>query len=209
MSSNWADDESSEEGDIEHEIEIPVPKVEAPVQSQQPAKQRNQQNSRQQDRRHESYTAPYVIEVTNLNYKATRDEIGHFFANGGCHVLVVQPGPQEGTATVEFKDESSLVNSRGAHNTSFLGRDIRIRVVNNNRRGGDRGNRGDRQSPRGGRGDDRNRDQRGPKDGASSSAGKGKEEEKDWSRKSVPGNKVGKCNELSSCLRVRYIYVCH
>lgn len=197
MSANWADDESSEEGDIEPEIEIPVPKVEAPVQAQ-PLKQRrddnqHQQHHRQHDRRQETFTAPYLIEVSNLKYNIPEADVGNFFASGGCQVKDVILGAQQGTATVEFENESSLVRSREAHNAPLQGRDIRIRVVNNNRRGGDRNNRGDNRGDRGGRGgrgDDRGRDHRGPPRDGSSSAVKGKEEEKDWSRKNAPGGKV-------------------
>lgn len=130
-SKNWADDESSDEGDFEPETsELKL--TPEPAHKDRPS---NDYAQRQPRRQHVNVPSegPFYAVVNNLAYSLTKDDIGDYFYDGGCEVVDVRircndAGKFDGTARIEFASAESLSRALLADGTMFCGRQIRVNV---------------------------------------------------------------------------------
>jgi RNA recognition motif. (a.k.a. RRM, RBD, or RNP domain) len=79
--------------------------------------------------------SPFMSTVSNLPFKASPDDIGYFFVDGGCKVCEViihfANERPSGSAFVYFDDEESMRHSLDANNADFGGRPIRVTANRN------------------------------------------------------------------------------
>lgn len=74
---------------------------------------------------------PLSIQLNNLNFRATVDDVGNYFHKGGCNVADVQlgvngEGKSDGSALVIFEDKESLLTAYQANGMEFMGRTVKI-----------------------------------------------------------------------------------
>jgi len=151
MSTNvdWAEMSSEDEGDKPHtskqdhqqkkaestSASRSVQKVENPAFEKRSKQYPNRPDHIQNPQPPREGPSSFFIMVSNLKYSATIDDIGNYFADGGCHVKdVILPGEEyNGVAFVYFEDKESQDNALNADGTEMLGRKIRVRILNANR----------------------------------------------------------------------------
>jgi hypothetical protein len=74
---------------------------------------------------------PFLVLVSNLNFEATIEDVGSFFAEGGCDVNdVILPTDGRGRAFVYMENKESQENSKNAQGFEFMGRPINVRIYN-------------------------------------------------------------------------------
>lgn len=73
---------------------------------------------------------PFVVIAGNIPFSCSIDDLGNYFADGGCNVEDViiheSEGRPTGSAFIYFKDEESLQQSLNANGDNSLGRPIRV-----------------------------------------------------------------------------------
>eukprot|EP00595_Chromulina_sp_UTEXLB2642_P000370 CAMPEP_0196762276 /NCGR_PEP_ID=MMETSP1095-20130614/1683_1 /TAXON_ID=96789 ORGANISM="Chromulina nebulosa, Strain UTEXLB2642" /NCGR_SAMPLE_ID=MMETSP1095 /ASSEMBLY_ACC=CAM_ASM_000446 /LENGTH=524 /DNA_ID=CAMNT_0042112861 /DNA_START=31 /DNA_END=1605 /DNA_ORIENTATION=- len=132
---NWADEESSsdeEDNNINNNTTnikqedntsnvITDNNVSAPSVDKIITRKDNK-NSNFKDR----YNNQYVIIVDNVSFSASVDDIGNFFAKGGCNVRNVRPMKSKGKFEVTFEDEESYQLAFDANGFNFMKRSLQI-----------------------------------------------------------------------------------
>lgn len=117
MNKKWAEDYSSEEGSNDEaegsdDGARTLPEVEGVTSS-------NIVN-----------TQKFIVQVSDISFSASRNQIGKFFEDAGCKILRIDllesNGRSKGIAVIEFANVSSLDICMGLKNSFVFGRNIKI-----------------------------------------------------------------------------------
>jgi len=129
--------EVDDEDDVDEDVALQTPATNTTTQDAQRPRdshednyQRNSKPPREKLQIPLDGPTPFVSTVLNLPFRASADEIGMFFAGGGCavHDIIIHcvNGRPSGGAFVYFDNEDSMRRSEDANDVVFNGRNIRV-----------------------------------------------------------------------------------